>query len=294
MKGIILAGGYGTRMYPITKSVSKQLLCIYDKPMIYYPLATLLSAGITEILIISTPQDLPCYIKLFGSGNKLGIKISYLEQLKPEGLAQAFIIAEDFIGSDNVCMVLGDNIFHGNGFNEILINAVNNVQKTKKATVFGYYVNNPERYGVLGFDKFEKVISINEKPLNPKSHYAVIGLYFYPNCVVKMAKNVKPSKRGELEITSINNLYLSDNRLNVEILGSGYTWLDTGTPDSLLEASNFIQTIEKRQGKKFSCIEEIAYKMGYINSKQLNTIGQSLSNSEYGKYLLNINEGEFN
>lgn len=288
MKGIILAGGHGTRMYPITKSVSKQLLCVYDKPMVYYPLATLLSAGIKDILIISSPHDLPSYIKLFGTGNQLGIKISYIEQLKPDGLAHAFILAEDFIGSDDVCMVLGDNIFHGNGFNELLVNTVNHVKKFKNATVFGYYVNEPQRYGVLCFDENKKITSIDEKPLDPKSNYAVIGLYFYPNSVVKIAKNINPSERGELEITSLNNIYLDNDELKVEILGSGYTWLDTGTPDSLLEASNFIQTIEKRQGKKVACIEEIAFNMGYINSYELNTLAQNLHASEYGKYLLNL------
>ena len=288
MKGIILAGGAGTRMYPITKSVSKQLLCIYDKPMIYYPLSTLLLADIKDILIISTPEDLPNYKKLLGSGSKLGIKLSYIEQLKPEGLAQAFIIAEDFIGSDDVCMVLGDNIFHGNGINELLINAVMNVKKFKRANVFGYYVNDPERYGVLDFDKNKNVISIEEKPLHPKSNYAVVGLYFYPNSVVKIAKGILPSKRGELEITSINNIYLKNNQLNVEFLGSGFTWLDTGTPDSLLEASNFMQAIEKRQGLKVACIEEIVFNKGYINSKQLNNLAQNLSSSEYGQYLSNL------
>jgi len=289
MKGIILAGGNGTRMYhPITKSVSKQLLCVYDKPMVYYPLATLLLAGIKDILIISSPQDLPSYIKLLGSGNQLGIKISYIEQLKPEGLAQAFIIAEDFIGSEDVCMVLGDNIFHGNGFNELLVNSVMQVKQSKKATVFGYYVNDPNRYGVLGFDESKKITSIDEKPLDPKSNYAVIGLYFYPNSVVKTAKNIKPSKRGELEITSVNNTYLENNNLNVQLLSSGYTWLDTGTPDSLLEASNFIQTIEKRQGKKVACIEEIAFNKGYINSEELKMLAQTLQASEYGQYLLNL------
>ena len=288
MKGIILAGGNGTRMYPITKSVSKQLLCVYDKPMVYYPLATLLLAGIKDILIISSPQDLPSYIKLLGSGNQLGVNISYIEQLKAEGLAQAFIIAEDFIGSEDVCMVLGDNIFHGNGFNELLVNSVMQVKQSKKATVFGYYVNDPNRYGVLGFDKSKKVTSINEKPLKPKSNYAVIGLYFYPNSVVEIAKNIKHSKRGELEITSVNNIYLENNNLNVQLLSSGYTWLDTGTPDSLLEASNFIQTIEKRQGKKVACIEEIAFNKGYINSDELKVLAQTLQASEYGQYLLNL------
>ena len=288
MKGIILAGGNGTRMYPITKSVSKQLLCIYDKPMVYYPLATLISAGITDILIISTPDDLSSYIKLLGSGSQLGIKLSYIEQFKPDGLAQAFIIAEDFIGSEDVCMVLGDNIFHGNSFNKMLIDTVKNVNQFKNATVFGYCVNDPNRYGVLGFDETNKITSIEEKPLEPKSNYAVVGLYFYPNSVVEIAKNIKPSKRGELEITSINNTFLKNNKLNVEILDSGYTWLDTGTPDSLLEASNFIQAIEKRQGKKVACIEEIAYSMGYINFVQLKTMAQALEASEYGQYLLNL------
>ena len=288
MKGILLAGGHGTRMYPITKSVSKQLLCVYDKPMVYYPLATLIQAGIKDILIISSPQDLPSYIKLLGSGNQLGIKISYIEQFKPEGLAQAFIIAEDFIGSEDVCMVLGDNIFHGNGFNELLVNSVMQVKQSKKATVFGYYVNDPYRYGVLGFDETKKITSIEEKPLKPMSNYAVIGLYFYPNSVVEIAKNIKPSNRGELEITSVNNIYLENNNLCVELLGSGYTWLDTGTPDSLLEASNFIQTIEKRQGKKVACIEEIAFNKGYINSEELKMLAQTLQASEYGQYLLNL------
>ena len=288
MKGIILAGGHGSRMYPITKSVSKQLLCVYDKPMVYYPLATLLLAGIKDILIISSPQDLPSYIKLLGSGNQLGIKISYIEQFKPEGLAQAFIIAEDFIGSEDVCMVLGDNIFHGNGFNELLVDSVMQVKQSKKATIFGYYVNDPNRYGVLGFDETKKITSIEEKPLEPKSNYAVIGLYFYPNSVVNIAKNIKPSKRGELEIVSVNNIYLENNILNVKILGGGYTWLDTGTPDSLLEASNFIQAIEKRRGKKVACIEEIAFKKGYINSEQLITLAESLQASEYGQYLFKL------
>jgi len=288
MKGIILAGGAGTRMYPITKSVSKQLLCIYDKPMIYYPLSTLLLADIKDILIISTPEDLPNYKKLLGSGSKLGIKLSYIEQLKPEGLAQAFIIAEDFIGSDDVCMVLGDNIFHGNGINELLINAVMNVKKFKRANVFGYYVNDPERYGVLDFDKNKNVISIEEKPLHPKSNYAVVGLYFYPNSVVKIAKEIKPSERGELEITSINNIYLKSNELNVEFMGSGFTWLDTGTPDSLLEASNFMQAIEKRQGLKVACIEEIALNKGYISTNELEILIQNMFNNEYREYLFNI------
>ena len=288
MKGIILAGGDGTRMYPITKSVSKQLLCIYDKPMIYYPLSTLLLAGISDILIISSPKDLPNYIELLGSGNQLGINISYIEQLKPEGLAQAFIIAEKFIGSDDVCLVLGDNIFHGNGFDKLLIKTIEEVKQTQKASIFGYYVNDPNRYGVLDFDKTMKIISIDEKPSNPKSNYAVIGLYFYPNSVVEISKGITKSNRGEFEITSVNNTYLKNSELNVKILGSGYTWLDTGTPDSLLEASNFIQTIEKRQGKKVACIEEIAFNKGHINSVQLKELAQNLQASEYGQYLLNV------
>jgi len=288
MKGIILSGGNGTRMYPITKSVSKQLLCVYDKPMIYYPLSTLLLAGIKDILIISTPEDLPNYVKLLGNGSNLGIKLSYIEQLKPDGLAQAFIIAKDFIGSEDICMILGDNIFYGNGINELLVNAVKNVKKSKKAKVFGYYVNDPKRYGVLSFDDNKNVKSIEEKPLHPKSNYAVVGLYFYPNSVVKIAKQITPSKRRELEITSINNTYLKNNELNVELMGKGFTWLDTGTPDSLLEASNFMQAIEKRQGLKVACIEEIVFNKGYINSKQLNNLAQNLSSSEYGLYLLNL------
>ena len=288
MKGIILAGGSGTRMYPITKSVSKQLLCVYDKPMIYYPLSTLLNAGIRDIMIISTSQYLADYKSLLGSGSDIGIKLSYAEQLKPEGLAQAFIIAENFIGSDDVCMVLGDNIFHGNGLDELLFKTINNLKKYKEATVFGYYVKDPDRYGVLNLNKDGDIISIEEKPKEPKSNYAVVGLYFYPNSVVKIAKNIKPSERGELEITSVNNIYIENKELNVEILGGGYTWLDTGTPDSLLEASNFIQTIEKRQGKKVACIEEIAFDKNFINSTQLKKLANNLSSSEYGQYLFNI------
>ncbi len=288
MKGIILAGGSGSRLYPITKGTSKQLLSIYDKPMVYYPLSTLLLAGIKDILIISSPDYLSNYIKLLGNGSNLGINLSYIEQPKPEGLAQAFILAEDFIGSDDVCMILGDNIFHGNGINDLLLNAVNNVKKSKKATVFGYYVNNPGRYGVLGFDNYKNINSIEEKPLNPKSNYVVVGLYFYPNSVIEIAKQINPSNRGELEITSVNNNFLKNKKLNVEIMGKGFTWLDTGTPDSLLEASNFIQTIEKRQGLKVACIEEIVYKLGYINAKQLNNLVKDMSITEYGKYLSNL------
>ena len=288
MKGIILAGGNGTRLYPITKAVSKQLLAIYDKPMIYYPLSVLLIAGIKDILLISTPQDLPIFKNLLGSGESLGIKISYEVQYKPEGLAQAFIIAEKFIGSEDVCMVLGDNIFHGNNFEILLNRSISKLKNSSCASVFGYYVKQPNRYGVIEFDDNKKVTSIIEKPKNPKSNYAVTGLYFYPNSVINFAKNIKPSKRGELEITSINNIYLNNNKLNVEILGSGFTWLDTGTPDSLLEAANLIQTIEKRQGLKIACIEEIVYNKGYIDSERLRMISDKLSTSEYGKYLLNL------
>ena len=288
MKGIVLAGGLGTRLYPITKSVSKQLLCIYDKPMIYYPLSNLILAGINDILIISTPEDLPNYKKLLGNGENLGIKISFIQQPKPEGLAQAFILAEDFLEGEDVCMILGDNIFHGNGFRELLINSVNKLNKYKKATVFGYYVKEPNKYGVLNFGKRNQVISIDEKPKFPKSNYAVVGLYFYPNSVVEIAKKIKPSKRGEFEITTINNIFLKKGQLEIEILGSGYTWLDTGTPDSLLEASNFIQAIEKRQGLKVACIEEVVYNEGYIDFIQLNSLARNLSTTEYGKYLLNL------
>lgn len=288
MKGIVLAGGNGSRMYPITKSISKQLLCVYDKPMVYYPICTLISAGIKDILIISTPEYLSKFVKLFGNGSQLGIKLSYSEQLKAEGLAQAFIIGEEFIGNDDVCMVLGDNIFHGNGFDNLLTDTVLRVKNSQRATVFGYYVNDPHRYGVLEFNNKKIVTSIDEKPLYPKSNYAITGLYFYPNSVIKIAKSIKPSKRGELEITSINNYYLNKNKLNVEILGNGFTWLDTGTPDSLLEASNFVQAIEKRQGLKVACIEEISFNKGYINHKQLQVLAQNLSFSEYGQYLLKI------
>lgn len=288
MKGIILAGGNGSRMHPITKSVSKQLLCVYDKPMIYYPLSTLLISGIEDILIISTPHDIDNYKRLFGNGNDIGISIAYAEQIKPNGLAEAFIIAEDFIGSDDVCMILGDNIIHGNGLDKLLLNTVEKLKKNKKATVFGYSVKDPNRYGVLNFNQKQEVVSIEEKPEKTISNYAVIGLYFYPNSVIDVAKEITPSERGELEITSVNNIYLSNNNLNIELLGSGYTWLDTGTPDSLLEASNFIQTIEKRQGKKVACIEEIALENGLINLNQLNKLAQNLDSSEYGKYLLSL------
>ena len=287
MKGIILAGGSGTRLYPITKGVSKQLLPVYDKPMIYYPLSVLMLAGIKEILIISTPEDLPNFEKLLGSGENLGIQLSYKEQPSPDGLAQAFIIGEDFIANEDVCLVLGDNIFYGYGFSETLQNARKNVEEGK-STVFGYYVNDPERYGVASFDNNGIVTSIEEKPQNPKSNYAVVGLYFYTNDVVQIAKTIKPSHRGELEITTVNQEYLKRNDLKVQLLGRGFAWLDTGTHDSLMEAGQFIETIEKRQGLKVACIEEIAYNMKYINKVQLNKLAESLKNNGYGQYLLKL------
>jgi glucose-1-phosphate thymidylyltransferase len=286
MKGIILAGGSGTRLYPITKGTSKQLLPIYDKPMIYYPLSVLMLAGIKEILIISTPTDLPNFERLLGDGKELGIELHYKEQPSPDGLAQAFIIGEDFIGDDDVCLVLGDNIFYGHGFTDLLSKSLANVKDEKKATVFGYYVNDPERYGVVNFDSEGKALSIEEKPKKPKSNYAVIGLYFYPNNVVKIAKNIKPSNRGELEITTVNQEYLERGSLKVEVMGRGYAWLDTGTHESLLEASNFIQTIENRQGLKVACLEEIACEMGYISKKQLFALAEPLKKNGYGQYLI--------
>ncbi|MFY7670060.1 glucose-1-phosphate thymidylyltransferase RfbA [Tenacibaculum sp. MEBiC06402] len=288
MKGIILAGGSGTRLYPITKGVSKQLLPVYDKPMIYYPLSVLMLSGIKEILIISTPHDLPNFEKLLGSGTDLGIQISYAEQPSPDGLAQAFIIGEEFIGNDDVCMVLGDNIFYGHGLPELFKKAIDNVQKEQKATIFGYYVKDPERYGVVEFDDEENVISIVEKPNAPKSNYAVVGLYYYPNSVVKVAKQVKPSKRGELEITSVNQTYLQQNKLKVELMGRGFAWLDTGTHESLMEAGQFIETIEKRQGLKVACLEEIAYYMGYITKEQVKVLAEPLKKNSYGQYLLSL------
>ncbi|MDC0623325.1 glucose-1-phosphate thymidylyltransferase RfbA [Flavobacteriaceae bacterium] len=287
MKGIILAGGSGTRLYPITKGVSKQLLPVYDKPMIYYPLSVLMLAGIQEILIISTPEDLPNFRKLLGDGSEIGLKLSYKEQPNPDGLAQAFIIGEDFIGSDDVCLVLGDNIFYGYGFSQTLQNARKNVEEGK-STVFGYYVNDPERYGVASFDNNGVVTSIEEKPENPKSNYAVVGLYFYTNNVVQIAKTIKPSHRGELEITTVNQEYLKRNDLKVQLLGRGFAWLDTGTHDSLMEAGQFIETIEKRQGLKVACLEEIAYSMKYINKAQLNKLAEPLKKNGYGQYLLKL------
>lgn len=286
MKGIILAGGSGTRLYPITKGVSKQLLSIYDKPMIYYPLSVLMLSGIKEVLIISTPEDLPNFEKLLGDGADLGMRFEYKVQPSPDGLAQAFIIGEEFIGNDDVCLVLGDNIFYGHGFSGLLKQSVQNVEKEGKATVFGYYVNDPERYGVAEFDKEGNVTSIEEKPKEPKSNFAVVGLYFYPNSVVKVAKNVKPSDRGELEITSVNEAYLKEGNLKVELMGRGYAWLDTGTHESMLEASNFIHTIEKRQGLKVACLEEIAYERGYISREQLVGLADPLKKNGYGQYLL--------
>jgi glucose-1-phosphate thymidylyltransferase len=289
MKGIILAGGSGTRLYPITKGVSKQLLPVYDKPMIYYPLSVLMLAGIKEILIISTPEDLPNFKKLLGSGENIGIKLSYKVQPSPDGLAQAFIIGEDFIGVDDVCLVLGDNIFYGYGFSKTLQNARKNVEEGK-STVFGYYVNDPERYGVASFDKKGVATSIEEKPEKPKSNYAVVGLYFYTNDVVEIAKKIKPSHRGELEITAVNQEYLRKNNLKVQVLGRGFAWLDTGTHDSLMEAGQFIETIEKRQGLKVACIEEIAYRMKYIDKAQLKKLAEPLKNNGYGQYLLKLAE----
>lgn len=285
MKGIILAGGSGTRLYPITKGVSKQLLPIYDKPMIYYPLTVLMLADIKDILIISTPEDLPGFKRLLGSGKDWGINLEYAEQPSPDGLAQAFIIGDKFIGDDDVCLVLGDNIFYGHGLPDLLRNARKNVEEEKQATVFGYYVNDPERYGVAEFDKDGKVTSIEEKPTNPKSNYAVVGLYFYPNSVIQVAKNIKPSARGELEITTVNQEYLKQDALKVELMGRGFAWLDTGTHESLIEASNFIETLQKRTGLMVSCPEEIAYKRGFIDKDQVSKLAQPLSKNAYGQYL---------
>ena len=286
MKGIVLAGGSGTRLHPITKGVSKQILPIYDKPMIYYPISVLMTAGIRDILIISTPDDIGNFEKLLGDGSDLGMRFEYKVQPSPDGLAQAFILGEEFIGEDDVCLVLGDNIFHGQGLSDLLQSARQNVEQDRKATVFGYYVDDPERYGVAEFNTDGKVISIEEKPANPKSNFAVVGLYFYPNDVVKVAQNVKPSARGELEITSVNADYLGQERLMVEIMGRGYAWLDTGTHESLIEAGSFIQTIEKRQGLKIACLEEIAYEEGFIDAKKVKELAKPLAKTGYGQYLL--------
>ena len=290
MKGIVLAGGSGTRLYPITKGVSKQLLPIYDKPMIYYPLSVLMLAGIREVLMISTPQDLPGFQRLLGDGSDYGIRLAYAEQPSPDGLAQAFIIGEEFVGEDDVCLVLGDNIFYGQSFVKMLHEAVSTVEKERKATVFGYWVKDPERYGVAEFDAQGNVLSIEEKPLMPKSNYAVVGLYFYPNKVVQVAKNIEPSARGELEITSVNQVFLEDNALKVQLLGRGFAWLDTGTHDSLSEASQFVETLEKRQGLKISCLEEIAYHKGWISAEKLKELAQPMLKNQYGQYLMELIE----
>jgi len=288
MKGIILAGGSGTRLYPITKGVSKQLLPIYDKPMIYYPLSVLMLSGIRDILIITTPEDATAFHRLLGDGSQFGLRLSYAEQPSPDGLAQAFIIGEEFIGKDDVCLILGDNIFYGQHFSQMLAQAVTNVQQEQKATVFGYYVKDPERYGVAEFDQEDNVLSIEEKPKNPKSNYAIVGLYFYPNKVVEIAKQIKPSARGELEITSVNQEFLRAKELKVQLLGRGFAWLDTGTHESLTEATNFVETLEKRQGLKISCLEEIAYRKGWISKEKVRELAQELSKNGYGQYLLDL------
>jgi len=292
MKGIVLAGGSGTRLYPITKGISKQLIPIFDKPMIYYPISVLMLADIKEILIISTPTDLPAFKRLLGDGSDFGVHFEYAEQPYPGGLAQAFIIGEEFIGDDSACLVLGDNIFYGAGFTKLLRESVQNVERDGKSTVFGYYVNDPERYGVAEFDAEGNCLSIEEKPEHPKSNYAVVGLYFYPNSVVEIAKNIKPSARGELEITTVNQEYLKRGELKVQTLQRGFAWLDTGTHDSLSEASTFIEVIEKRQGQKVACLEEIAFKKGWIAKEKLVEVAQPMAKNEYGKYLLRLAEGK--
>ena len=288
MKGIVLAGGSGTRLYPITKGISKQLIPIYDKPMVYYPISVLMMAGIREILIISTPYDLPGFRRLLGDGSDYGVRFSYAEQPSPDGLAQAFIIGEEFIGSDSVCMVLGDNIFHGTGFKDLLQQAVANAEQRSEATVFGCWVSDPERYGVVSFDADGRPDSIEEKPAQPKSNYAVVGLYFYPNKVVRVAKEVKPSARGELEITSVNNAFLQDRELRVLTFGRGFAWLDTGTHESLAEASTFVEVIEKRQGLKIACLEEIAFQNGWITTEKLRALAEPMRKNQYGQYLLSL------
>ena len=291
MKGIVLAGGSGTRLYPITKGVSKQLLPIYDKPMVYYPISVLMLAGIRDILIISTPYDLPGFKRLLGDGSDFGVRFTYAEQPSPDGLAQAFIIGEEFIGDDSVCLVLGDNIFHGNGLGQMLRQAVYNAENDSRATVFGYWVSDPERYGVAEFDAEGRVLSIEEKPKEPKSNYAVVGLYFYPNKVVKVAKGIKPSARGELEITSVNQAFLQDGELNVQLMGRGFAGLDTGTHDSLAEASTFIEVIEKRQGLKVACLESIGYEMGWLSADDVRRVAKPMEKNQYGQYLLRMIQG---